>query len=60
MYFGMGPSNFINETNRVLSTAIGSTYATDKPFDDLWWNMDRDPDPVKRVSDEKNIGLGDA
>ena len=57
MYFGMGPSNFINETNRVLSTAIGSTYATDKPFDDLWWNMDRDPDPVKRVSDEKTLAL---
>ena len=25
-YFHMGPSNFINETNRVLSTAIGATY----------------------------------
>jgi peptide/nickel transport system substrate-binding protein len=55
IYFGMGPSNFINETNRVLSTAIGATYAASEPFDNLWWTMDREPDPTKRAADEKAL-----
>jgi len=56
-YFHMGPSNFINETNRVLSTAIGATYAATEPFDNLWWTMDRDSDPSKLVTDEKALSV---
>jgi len=57
MYFHMGPSNFINESNRVLSTAIGSTYVNDKIFDTMWWTMDRDADPSQRVVDEKALAV---
>ena len=56
-YFHMGPSNFINETNRVLSTAIGATYTATEPFDNLWWTMDRDSDPGKLVTDEKALSV---
>jgi ABC-type transport system substrate-binding protein len=55
IYFSMGPSNFINETNRVLSTAIGATYTAADGFDTLWWNMDKEPDPVKRAADGKTL-----
>ena len=57
-YFHMGPSNFINESNRVLSTAIGSTYVNDKIFDTQWWAMDAEPDPTQRVTDEKALAVG--
>ena len=57
IYFSMGPSNFINETNRVLSTAIGATYSASEPFDNLWWTMDKEPDPVKRATDGKALAV---
>ena len=57
VYFHMGPSNFINETNRVLSTAIGATYSVSEPFDNLWWTMDKESDPIKLVADEKALAV---
>jgi len=57
-YFHMTPSNFINETNRVLSTAIGSTYVNDKIFDNQWWTMDRESDLNQLVTDEKALAVG--
>jgi peptide/nickel transport system substrate-binding protein len=55
LYIVWSPGNFINQTNRVLSTAGGATYLASEPFDNLWWTMDKESDPIKRAADEKTL-----
>jgi len=56
-YYGFTVSNFINMGTRVLSSELGSTYTAAEPFDNLFSTMNQEPDPVKRVADEKTLSL---
>ena len=56
-YFGMDPTDFVDETNRVLSTAIGATYLASEPFDKMWTTMDTDPNLVTQVTEGKALAV---